>query len=396
MKVVLFTPGVLIALALAGGCKKADVEADALDVRPLVKVGRMTPDAPFADGVRVQGTVRTKYSAAVAARVPGSIDAVLADEGQTVKAGQALFQVDKVNLENHVRLAQDDSAVAKASFKEAEAMQAEAQAAYDKAAIDVGRMKTLYEVDKAVTKDMWEKAELQFKSAQASLQRVQAAVETARVRILQAETALSVSQKNLGDSQGVAPFDGVITRKLKDRGEFVGAGTPVFEMDDPRVYEVCFSMNAEHYDRVEAGKTLVRFEGGKEVAVTYKAPSVHAVTRTFEIRATVECSPDMAPGMIRDARVVFRQYAAAAVPSPAVGLRGGRQVVFVVRGDKVAGVPVETGLEWHGLTEIKNPDALKEADVVAEGMLLLNEGDGVRVLKEAKQGTGDRALEAGS
>lgn len=370
-----------LAVALAGGCKKAERQAEALDPRPLVKVVRMTPEYAFTDGVRVQGTVRTKFSAAVAARVPGAIDAVDADEGQTVKAGQPLFQVDKVNLESHVKLAQDDLNVARAANKEAEAARAEAQAAYEKARTDAVRMKTLYEKDHAVTKDALEKAELQFRSAEASMQRVSAGVETARVRIVQAETALSVAKKNLDDSRGVAPFDGIVTKKLKDRGDFVGAGTAVFEMDDPRVYEVCFSMNADHYDRVALGRTVVRFEGGKEVKVTYKAPSVHPVTRTFEMRTAVGRSPDMAPGMIRDARVVFRQYTAAAVPSQAVGLRGGRHVVFVVRDGAVAAVPVDAGLEWQGFTEIKNPAALKDAEVIAEGMLLLNEGDRVRVQK---------------
>ena len=370
-----------IALAAAGGCKKAVRQSEALDMRPLVKVGRMAPDYAITDGVRVQGSVRTKYSAAVAARVSGSIDTVLADEGQTVSSGQPLFQVDKVNLENHLRLAQDDLNVARASYKESVAARAEAQAAFDKARVDAGRMKTLYEKDQAVTKDALEKVELRFKTADAAMQRVSAGIETARVRIVQAETALSVAQKNLDDSRGVAPFEGIITRKLKDRGEFVSAGTAVFAMDDPRVYEVCFSMNAEQYDRVVTGQTVVRFDNGKEARVTYKSPSVHPVTRTFEIRTTVERSPDMASGMIRDARVVFRQYSAAAVPSQAVGLRGGKHVVFVVRDGQVSGVAVETGLEWQGLIEIRNPEVLKDADIVTAGMLLLNEGDSVRVQK---------------
>ena len=385
----LLTAGVLISLALAGGCKKAEEKADALDVRPLVRVGKMNPSCALTDGVRLQGSVRTKFSASVAARVSGTLDTVLVDESQMVKSGQPLFQVDKVNLESHVRIAQDDLDVAKASFKESEAMLAEAQAAYDKASIDASRMKKLYEEDKAVTKDMWEKADLQFKSAVAAKQRVQAAVETARVRIVQAETALSVSRKNLGDSQGVAPFDGVITKKNKDRGEFVSAGMPVFEMDDPGVYEVCFSMNADAYDRVETGKTVVRFNSGREAAVTYKAPSVHPVTRTFEVRVTVEHAQDLAPGMIRDALVVFRQFTAATVPSQAVGLRGGKHLVFIVRGEKVVGVPVTVGLEWQGNTEIKNPDVLKDADMVIDGMLLLNEGDSVRIQKEGVLGAGN-------
>ena len=372
----------LLVLAVTGGCKKEARQAEPLDVRPLVKVGRLLPVYAFIDGVQVQGSVRTKFSASVASRVTGAIDAVMADEGDQVKAGQPLFQVDKATLENRVRLSQDDLNVAKAGLREAEAALLETEASYAKAEVDAGRMRKLYEENKAVTKDTWEKADLQFKLAAATRERVRAAVESSTVRIAQAETALSVARKNLSDSQGVAPFDGVITRKRLDKGDFAGMGAVVFEMDDPRVYEVCISMNAAHYDRVKEGQTQVRFANGKEAAVTYKAPSVHPVTRTFEIRVTVERTPDLAPGMIRDAWVVFRRYDAPALPATALGLCGGTNVVFVVRNAKVASVPVDVGLAWQKHVEVRNPDAMKDAEIVIEGMLLLNEGDGVRVKKD--------------
>ena len=370
------------AVVAATGCRKALKTDEIADLRPLVRVGALTPSFAFMDGARVQGTVRTKFSASVAARVPGTIDEVMADEGATVKAGQPLFQIDKVTLENHARMAGDDLNVAKALLREAEAAQAEAQAGLDKAEVDAKRMVSLYEVAQAVTKDAWERSDLQRKVAAAARERAAAAVESAKARVAQAETALAVARKNLSDSLGVAPFDGIITRKVQDRGDFASVGKPVFEMDDPRIYEVSFSMNAGFYDRVTVGQTRVRFDGGTEVPVTYKAPSVHPVTRTFEIRVTVDRSADMAPGMIRDAWVVFRQYDAPALLATAVGLRGGTNVTFVVKSGKVAAVPVDIGLAWQRHVEIRNPEALKDADVVTDGMLLLTEGDSVRVKKD--------------
>ncbi len=369
----------LSALALAVGCEKAAEPAATLDLRPLVRVGGVIPAYDFTDGAQVQGSLRTKHSAAVSARVAGALDAVMADEGDRVKAGQPLFQIDKDTLENRVCLAQNDLNVVRASLAEAEAALLEADASYAKAEVDATRMKKLFEGARAVTQDTWEKADLQFKLASASRERIRAAVVSAKVRIAQAETTVAVTRKNLADSLGVAPFDGIITRKALDTGDFASVGAAVFEMDDPRVYEVCFSMNALHYDRVETGRTRVRFADGKEAAVTYKSPSVHPVTRTFEIRVTVERTPELAPGMLLDATVVFRRFTAAALSASAVGLRGGRQVVFVVKDGKVASVPVQVGLAWQGCLEIRNPEALAGAEIVTEGMLLLNEGDAVRL-----------------
>jgi len=365
-----------------GGCRKTQEAEAPMDVRPLVTVGALTPAFSFTDGARVQGTVRTKFSASVAARVSGAIDRVMAEEGATVKAGQPLFQIDKVNLENRVRLAQDDLNVAKAMLREAEAAQTEAQAGLEKAEVDAKRMSALFKDSKAVTKDTWEKADLQRKVTAAACERARAAVESAKTRIAQAETALAVARKTLSDSLGVAPFDGILTRKLLDAGDFASVGHAVFEMDDPRIYEVSFSMNAEYYDRVVVGQTSVRFDDGRVTPVTYKSPSVHPVTRTFEIRVTVDRTLDLAPGMIRDAWVVFRLYQASALPAEAVGIRGGTNVVFVIRDEKAVGVPVDVGLAWDRRVEIRNPGALKDARIVTEGMLLLNEGDGVRVKKD--------------
>lgn len=211
----------MLLASLAGCQKKAEVKEEPLDMRPMVKVSKLLQDVEFREVAIVQGTLRTKYSAQVSARVGGTLESVLAEEGQTVKANQPLFQVDKVNLENRVRLAQDDMNVAKAASKEAEAARLEAVAQNDKAQTDVARMKKLYEQDKAVTKDKWEKADVMAKSTAAALARADAAVETARVKIVQAETALSIAKKTLSDSQGVAPFDGFITKKNFDQGDFV-------------------------------------------------------------------------------------------------------------------------------------------------------------------------------
>ena len=382
---IAFLTVALTVLAIAGGCTHEEKQTETIDLRPLVKVGKLVPVHAFTDGVKVQGSVRTKFSATVSSRVAGAIDALMADEGDQVEADQPLFQVDKINLENRLQLALDDLSVAKAALKEAEAALLETEASYAKAEVDASRMKKLYEESKAVTKDAWEKADLQFKLAGATRERVRAGVESAKVRVVQAETALSGARKNLSDSLGVAPFDGVITRKLLDKGDFANVGNHVFEIDDPRVYEVCFSMNAAYYDRIKEGQTRVRFADGKEAAVTYKAPSVHPLTRTFEIRVTAECTPDLAPGMLRDATVVFRQFDAAGLPASAIGLRAAQHVVFTVKDGKVASIPVDIGLTWQSYVEIKNAASLADADIVVEGMLLLNEGDAVRAETQEKE-----------
>lgn len=308
---------------------------------PLVTVCRVRRGVVFEDTAFAQGTVRTKESATIAARVPGTIDELLVAEGATVKKGDALFRVDRANLENAVKLA---------------------EIADRKAALDFRRMTRLV-AEGAVTRDAYEKAEVQAKSA--ALQ-------------------LAVARKNLADSEACAPFDGVITEKRRDMGDFVSPGAPVLRMDNTSAYEIRFALNASDYGNVKVGETVVRLAPAAGAAgaptngfpVAYRSPSVNPATRTFEIRIAVPKTDDLAPGMIRDATVVFARTTSDALPAAAVNPLNGTNCVAVVRGGRLAVLPVAAGIEQNGMRAVRGvpPDA----DVVAAAMLLFNEGDEVR------------------
>lgn len=356
----------VVAAALLAGCsKKSGASApEPAETRPLVKVGAVDPAHRFREVRRVQAALRTKESALVSARVSGTIDAMFAQEGATVEKGRKLFQVDRVNLENAVRAAEDDSRLAAAKSREAEVM-------LEKARLDDGRMKRLV-AEGAVTKDAAEKASVQ--SA-----RAEAACAAAAAQVAKAETALEIARKNLADSTAVAPFAGTVKRKLMDVGEFARAGVPVLAMDNPAAYEICFDMNAADYARVKVGETKVE-AAGRKLLVSYKSPSVSPATRTFEVRAAIDLTEDLAPGMLLDAEVVLRDGTAPGLPVRAVNLCGGRDAVFVVEGGVVKSVPVEAGTADGGWREVRGvPEG---ARVVVEGMLLVNEGDAVRVAGE--------------
>lgn len=379
----MYSLAVCSGLLMCLGCEESSSKAveTVTDVRPRVRVCRVTDGVTFEDAVRIQGSVRTKYTASVASRLPGTVDAVMADEGDVVKAGQSLFQVDRVNLENQLAIAKDDEAVAAAALQEAVAAESETLAALEKAERDAARYQKLFEA-KATTADALETTLLQLKRAQAVCERAKAAVSSAQARILQTATARRIAEKNLADSSGVAPFDGIITRKVLDRGDYAGAGDAIFEMDDPRVREACFQLSADRYADVTVGKTMIETHFGQTCVVTYKAPTVHPVSRTFEIRAVLKGDASIAPGMLCNARIIFDAHTGAAVPVAAVGLRNGQRVVFIVdEAGVVQATPITCGATAGAYIEVLNPEVLTSAKIVSEGMLLLNPGDQVKAVE---------------
>ncbi|MBP7828276.1 MAG: efflux RND transporter periplasmic adaptor subunit [Kiritimatiellae bacterium] len=371
---------ILLFLCLAGCGRKPAREAGAAR---LIKVSVAQPEERvFRSALRVQGTVRAVDRARVAARVAGTIEEVFVDEGAAVEAGRPLFQTDKASLESKVQIERDNLKVAAASRAEAQAALAEARAVFAKAELDYGRFQKLYRDDKAVTLNALEQAETAFKSAEAGLLHARAVVDLAKAREAQARSALEIAEKQLADSTVTAPFQGTVTRKLVELGEYASAGAAVFELEDPARLEAVFVLSAEYYGRVETNRTRLRIARGAEpveAAVTYKAPSVHPVTRTFEVRAALPDARGYAPGMLCDVDVTLDEHRGWGLPTAAIGLRGGQAVVFAVEEDRAVLTPVRPGPADNGFTELLDADALLDRGFVVEGQAFLNDGDRVRL-----------------
>lgn len=344
----------------------------------------------FTESLRVQGTIAAVRRAVVSARMPGALDALYVDESAAVTNGQPLFQTDKVNLENAVAIERQNLRVAEASVAEAEAGLRQAEAGYGKAALDLERFRRLYEEDRVVAKDAFERIDLAHKQAATVLERAKAAAVLVAARKDQAATALRIAEKQLSDSLVRAPFDGVVTRRLKEPGEFVGAGVPVFGIEDPRQLEALFTLGEEWFSRIEPGSTRVRIAAAGmppvEAAVSVRLPSVHAVARTVTVKVLLPPGCGFAPGMICDAEVVFAQHEGWGVPAEAVGTRDGIPVVFVVDGGTARQREVRPGLRDDGHLELLDGESLVGQPVVVEGQVFLNAGSPVRAVQAEPSG----------
>ena len=345
----------------AAGCENAAEQAWT-DARPRTRVA-LPETRRFEDKIPVQGTVRAKTSILVSARVPGTLDALLVAEGAHVKSGAPLFRIDRSNLINAVRSAENEIAVAKAAV-------AQSKASLEKSAADRLRMSKVVGTGGVSQRD-FEQSVFAEKTAEAQL-------AAAEALLSKTETGLAVAKKNLSDSEAIAPFDGTITRKLKDVGDYVSPGTPVFAMEDDAPCEVRFSLDASRYGAVQVGKTKI---GGD--TIFWKSPTIDSATRTFEVRTRTPRSSGLKPGMLVDAEVVFTSFDAPAVPSSAVNpMPDGKRAVFTVEDGKVVRRNVTVAAESGGWTAIRAGELPKDAKVVADGMLLLHEGDEVVAVED--------------
>ncbi len=378
---------VVLAGSILAGCGRRPSAPDrepGAAARPVnVVVGRLEPRV-FEDRVEVQGTVEAVRYANISARVPGTLDELPVDEGDAVRAGQVLFQTEKINLENNVEVQRQGLAVARASVAEAEAGVRQKLAAFEKAALDAARFRKLYDNNRAVTRDALEKMESARKQAEAGVDYARALVTLAKAREAQAASALKIALKRLADSRVTAPFAGRVVRRLREKGEYAGAGTAVLRIEALDDLEVSFFVDAVQYPHIRPGKTLAVVSTADrriaEVPVSWRAPVVDPATRTFKVKVRLTAPGALTPGMLCDVRLILASRRGVGLPRRAVRQRNGSNTVFVVDGTVARAVPVHTGLTTDGMIEIADPERLAGKQVVIEGQVFLEDGGPVRIV----------------
>ena len=372
---------VLSVICLMGCTKKEDTESTSQTVAVKVKTGSLTP-MRFRRQIQVQGCIQPVNSAKIAARMAGNLDALKVKEGYRVKAGDILFQTDQVNLQNQVLIAEQNLKVAQQNKSIAEADLKIAKTNLEKARLDFERDETLFKRN-VITKQAFENMEVAWKNAQATTEKAEVALAYKDVLIAQAETSLQIARKNLADSIIRAPYDGVITAKYHEPGEFVANGTAVLAMEDQTNLEASLFVSSIYYPAISPETTVLLTLHGLELCrakLSYISPSIDPLTRTFEIKANLPNQPNLISGTLCDIMVILAERDGLGLSSDAILSRtGGQSVVFAVNGDSAEEIPVSTGFTTDGFTEILDNDALKERQFVIEGQYFLNNGSRIEI-----------------
>ncbi len=195
----------------------------------------------------------------VASQVSGRVDSVAVRDGDRVKKGQLIAQLDARMQQAMVEQAQANVVQARRAFEEAEATLnaavptvkgagadfAQAQAAMDEAESLFERNQKLYESNALSEAEMIgvrarmleARAKVNSLGANRAATRGKvsaqaAAVARAQAGVGTAEAALGVAEAQLEQAKIVAPFDGVVVHRNVEPGEWAAPGTPIVTMED--------------------------------------------------------------------------------------------------------------------------------------------------------------------
>jgi HlyD family secretion protein len=174
--------------------------------------------------VSASGKIDPKKTVNISAQTMGRVTQLAVKEGDRVRAGQFLLQIDPVNAEAAVR--RDIAAVAGARTA-LEQSRVGLQSA--KAQLDVARqaLKRQTELTAAglTTRESLERAQADVEIRESDLSAREQEIKNRETQLNQQEAGLSSSQHTLTQVRFEAPFDGIVTRRNIEEGENVMVGT---------------------------------------------------------------------------------------------------------------------------------------------------------------------------
>jgi RND family efflux transporter MFP subunit len=349
----------VIALVSCKPPKKETVQAPVAAGAAAVKTYTVARQK-VSEKIAYSGTLEASKKTSITPEVGGKIARILVREGDSVRAGQVLAELETESI--------------RLQLKQAEAGLAVAEAGYNDALKNKERMDRLIK-EKAVSEQQAEKVTLAFDAAKAQRE--------------QAQAGLNLAQYALNISIMKAPFSGVIAAKNAEVGDVInpmmggysGASGVLTLMDFAKV-KIAVDVAENDALRLKRGQPVrlrVPSSPGREFPgeVTIANSTADPATKKFRIEALFDnAGGELRPGTFGE--VVFEvstHESALAVPQKAVL---DDTYVFLVQAGKAVKRPVTLGLQNATVVEVLS--GLSEGDVViVEGNYGLTDGAAVSV-----------------
>ena len=393
--------------------------------------------------VTASGEIKPKTFVNISANSFGRILKLYVHEGERVKRGQMLAQLENVQSASDVAAMRSSLEATRTDAVAADAGFARAKADAERTKLDWERAEGLYKQG-LIPKSQYDSSNAAYASAAAALAQTKAQRESAQGRVGQARATLTGASDRLSKTSYVAPFDGVITNLPVREGENVVIGiqnapgstlmtiadlsviTAEVKVDETDIVNVKLGQPAEVTidaipNKVFAGKVT---EIGNNAIIRSTGISTQQTTvgsqeaKDFKVVVTLDNPPEnLRPGLSTTAKVTTAtKTGILAIPIQALTIRSEDELktasekdkgsvqaapktgdkkkeeiqgVFVVGADKKAKfVKVETGIT--GTTDIEVVSGLKDGDEIVTGsykvLRTLRNGAGVKKEKvEAKK-----------
>ena len=296
--------------------------------------------------------------------LPGKVARIYVEVGDRVEQGQILAELD--------------TRTAKLQLEQAEAGLAVAQANFHSASRDWERMQNLHKKG-TLSPQQYEKAQLAYEAAKAQLQ--------------QAKAALNLAKHQLEVSIMKAPFNGIITGKNINEGEYINPamggmrpqGSSVVTLMDLSKVKIEIHVSERDVGKIHIGQkaniTVDAYPGKKfHGEVSNINPAADPMTRSFAVEITV-ANPEMKlrAGMFARVEIVTAERKnVLLIPVDGILSKGSKSYAFVVENGKARKRPLQLGLQEGSMVQVVS--GLQEGEkIITIGKEMVKDGTEVAI-----------------
>ncbi|HEY7191306.1 MAG TPA: efflux RND transporter periplasmic adaptor subunit [Vicinamibacterales bacterium] len=292
--------------------------------------------------VSASGKIQPKRKVDVSANTTGRVTRVAVEEGQRVKAGQFLLEIDPRSLAGQLERGEASVAAARSSLDQAHTAVETAKVNLDLARQNLKRQQDLWK-DGLTTKETLERAQNDVAVRESDLKSRQQEILTNEQRIRQEEASLSTTKYNMNQVIITAPMDGLVTRRSIEEGETAvlgtmnNAGSVLLTIADMSLIEAEVEVDETEVPTVQLGQMAKvtidavpnrTFKGhvteiGNSPIQTGQQNTGQRQATTFKVVITIdETVPDVRPGFTCTAEITTAtRQKATAVPIQALTVR---------------------------------------------------------------------------
>lgn len=319
---------------------------------PLAPVGVQTGKAVHAElapSVFGIGTVEARLGYTVGPIAPGRVLRVLVDQGEAVKEGQLLAEMDPIDLDLRVQAAKSSSSRSRQAVRAADAQVAEAKSRVKLAESNRNRDRALYGQG-VISKQILDVSTSEAERAESALTAARANAAAARGDTGRTR-AESHGAATLRDSlRLVSPVDGVVLSREVEPGTTVVAGQAVVRLVDPKSLWVRARIDQSRAKSVKVGQSasiVLRSapespKPGRVARIEMQSDPV-----TEERIVNVSFEPHIAQlyvGELAEVTIQLpRQTDVLTVPSAAIARQGDETGVWQILDGRARFAPVQAG-----------------------------------------------------
>lgn len=334
---------------------------------PTRVVGVHPLHTALQDTFKAAGSVAARAQVVITPKVGGRIARLLVDEGDFVRPGQLLADIDHTELS--AQLAQSEAAVASA-----QAAISQGKINLISAETDERRMKELID-QKAISQQQYDQAVVRTQLAKQS-------IEAAQAQLQQAKATVRFNQANLANYAVTAPMAGQITTRNVDAGAMAAAGVALFTLAQTASLRAEFDLPERQLAKLYRGQAVLissAAEPDKPVRAKLSeiSPVVDPQSRLVKVKVDLPSNGVFRPGLSVDGQFVLAEKPnALAVPLEAVTMTANEASVLLQRDGKVVHQVVTTGIRTLDRIEILSGLSTGDTVIVA-GQTFVKPGDPV-------------------